>query len=123
MEPFLDPLYFSILMTFSVFICMGIFISISNNSFESVGKAEDLSNPEIYSYFFKSFLYWFNLRKPTVNELAEERDKIMRSKYIEQTDLFVKKANELVEVFDKLIYDWDENKIFHRPYLLFCFME
>lgn len=79
-----------------------MFISIINDGFESARRNRKI-NPEIYSYLLKRFLTWSRLRKPTREELAEERDKLMRSKYVDRIDLLMNKVDQLVEVFDRFI--------------------
>ena len=101
-EPFLGSFCFSVFMIFVVFIYIGMFISIINDGFESARRNRKI-NPEIYSYLLKRFLTWSRLRKPTREELAEERDKLMRSKYVDRIDLLMNKVDQLVEVFDRFI--------------------
>jgi hypothetical protein len=98
--PFLGPFAFSLFIILIVFICMGIFLSIINDSFRLAQEKETV-NAEIYSYMLKKFLRWSRIRKPTELELAEERDTTMRSKYIDPIDYLPDKFDELIETLDK----------------------
>ena len=81
-DSWLVPFCFSLFMILIVFLCMGMFVSIMNNSFRSVRKKKNKNQPvEVYSYMFNKFLRWTKLKKPTANEIHEEIDKIMRSQY------------------------------------------
>lgn len=81
-DSLLVPFCFSLFMILIVFLCMGMFVSIMNNSFRSVRKKQNKNQPaEVYSYMFNKFLRWTKLKKPTANEIHEEIDKIMRSQY------------------------------------------
>ena len=103
-DPFLGPLCFSLFMILVVFICLGMFISIISDSFESARKTKDIGS-EIYSYIFNRFLRWTRLQKRTELELVEERDKIMRSQYVEPIDHLMNKVDELVEIVDRITSD------------------
>lgn len=100
-DSFLGPFCFSLFTIVIVFICMGMFVSIINDSFQSVRKKKD-NQPEVYSHMLKKFLRWSRLKKPTVNELSEERDKVMRSEYVHTIDHLMNKAQELSDIVDRM---------------------
>ena len=99
--PVLGPFCFSLFIILVVFICMGMFLSIINDSFRLVREKETV-NPEIYSYMYKKFLRWSRLRKATELEIAEERDMIMRSKYVDPIDYLPDKFDELIETLERV---------------------
>jgi uncharacterized protein YneF (UPF0154 family) len=98
---FLGPFCFSLFIIMVVFICMSMFISIINDSYH-LAQQHVNDNPEIFSFMLKKFLRWTGLKKPNELEIQEERDKQMRSQYLDPCDALPIKINQLSEAIDRV---------------------
>jgi hypothetical protein len=98
---FLGPFCFSLFIIFVVFICMSMFLSIIHDSFRLV-RRNGTDDQELFSLMFKKFLRWTGLKKPSVLEIQEERDKRMRSQYLHPTDALPLKMDQLLEAIHRV---------------------
>jgi hypothetical protein len=98
---FLGPFCFSLFIIFVVFICMSMFLSIIHDSFR-LARRNGTDDQELFSLMLKKFLRWTGLKKPTVLEIQEERDKRMRSQYLDPTDALPLKIDQLFEAINRV---------------------
>jgi hypothetical protein len=101
----LGPVCFCSFIIIVVFICMSMFLSIINDSFQ-LARKNRINDDGIYSFMLKRFLLWTGLKKKNVLEIQEERDIQMRSEYLSAVDIFPEKVEQLFEALNRVIYQF-----------------
>jgi len=89
--PFLGPFCFSLFIFIVVFVCMGMFLTIINDSFRSIrDQARSHKNDEhIFSFMFNKFQVWIGVTKANNSQL----------KYLDPIENF---PNKIDQLFDAL---------------------
>ncbi|CAF1362531.1 unnamed protein product [Adineta ricciae] len=99
---FLGPFCFSIFIILVVFVCLSMFVSIINDGFRRARENINDDNEELFSFMIKRFQRWMGFRKPSKEELQEEKDIIMRSKYIDSIECFPDKIDRLLDAINRV---------------------
>ena len=107
--PFLGPFCFSLFIFLVVFVCMGMFLTIINESFRSVrDQARSHDNDEhIFSFMFNKFQIWIGVTKPNDIQL----------KYLDPVENFPNKIDQLFDALNSVGF-----RIFLFPLLYECFV-
>jgi len=100
---FLGPFCFSLFIFIVVFICLSMFLSIINQNFRQAKKNINKTNDQqIYSFIFDRFLRWTGLKKPSEEEIHEERDALMRTEYFDPIERFPEKIDQLLDAINRV---------------------
>jgi hypothetical protein len=110
-QPFLAPFCLSLFISFVIFVYMNVFLSIINRSFRRARQDQN-NHQHMFSFMLNKFLRWTKLKKLNHLEIAEERDSIMRSKYLNAIDAFPLKINQLFDTLNKVCFVFFFNFIF-----------
>lgn len=116
----LGPFCFSLFIIVVVFVCLSMFLSIINDSFRQAQEnAKKNYHQQIYSFMFDRFLRWtgkgnvdindnwdrtifVGVKKPSEEELNEERDALMRSEYFDPIERFPEKIDQLLDAINRV---------------------
>lgn len=117
---FLGPCCFALFIIIVVFVCLSMFLTIINESFcQARENVKEDSRRQIYSFLFDRFLRWtgkkkldsnndcdrvvlVGVKKPSVEELHEERDAMMRSKYFDPIERFPERIDQLLDAINRV---------------------
>lgn len=102
-SPVLGPLAFSFFIFIVVFVCMSMFLSIINDSFQRAKENAKQDQEHIYSFMIERFLRWIDWKKQrTEDETHEEYDVRMRDQYFHPIEGFPEKVDQLFEVLNQV---------------------
>ena len=105
-DAFLGPLSFTIFILLLVFVGITMFISIINGSFRTVRKRTQMHTNEdhrIFAFMWSRFLQRTGIRKADENDGHGERDRRLRSEYVDPVDGFPEKMDQLLEALNRVI--------------------
>ncbi|CAF1602837.1 unnamed protein product, partial [Adineta ricciae] len=92
----LGPLCFSLFIFFVVFVCLSMFITIINDGFRRAQQNVQ-KDDEILLFIWARLQRWI-----CWNKSCEERDDTMKVEYLNFTDAFSKKVDELLHALDRI---------------------
>ena len=101
-DALLGPLCFTLFIFVAVFVCFSMFLSIINDNFRLAREMNSNEEDRMLSFMWKRFLHWTRLRRPTQDEIQEERDVQMRSQYCDPIENFPHQIDQLFEQLDKV---------------------
>ena len=118
-SPILGPICFSLFIFLVFFVCMSMFLSIIGDNFRLARDNAKKNHEEIFSFIWDRFLrktseekkrkilviFLLNivgLRKPTEEELNEERDAKMRQQYFHPIENFPDKIDQLLDALNRV---------------------
>ena len=99
---FLGPFTFTLFILLVVFVCLSMFLSIINDSFRRAREEKKNDDPEIFSLMFRRFQRWSGWKKPTQEEIYEERDALMRGEYFDAVERFPERIDQLLAVINRV---------------------
>ena len=100
---FLGPFSFALFILLVVFVCLSMFLSIINDSFRQAREKKKKSeNVEIFFWMFCRFQRWTGWKKPTQEEMYEERDALMRGEYFDPIERFPERIDRLLEAINRV---------------------
>lgn len=79
-----------------------MFISIINDGFRRARQNLNDDHEEIFLFMLKKFLRWTGLKKASEEELYEERDVRMRSKYLDTIECLPEKIDQLLDALNQV---------------------
>ena len=79
-----------------------MFLSILNDSFRRARDKQIIDEEKLSSFMWKRFLHWTRLKRPTEDELYEENDRQMRSRYFDPIEHFPDRVDQLFDVLNRL---------------------
>ncbi|CAF1124859.1 unnamed protein product [Adineta steineri] len=103
-DAFLGPFCFTLFMLLVVFVCLNMFLSISNAGFHHA-KDNQKEDQIMLSFMVKKFLRWTGLKRLNQEEIQEERDCRMRSQYFDPIENFPDRIDQLLEALNKIYVD------------------
>jgi len=101
-DAFLGPVCFCLFVFLVVFVCLSMFLSILNDSFRRARDKQIIDEEKLSSFMWKRFLHWTRLKRPTEDELYEENDRQMRSRYFDPIEHFPDRVDQLFYVLNRL---------------------
>ncbi|CAF1690546.1 unnamed protein product [Adineta ricciae] len=82
-----------------------MFLSIIIQTFQNCKQNQHSTDEVIFSFMIKKFFRYIGLNKTSQSEIQQDKDRRMRSLYINHIDTFQNKVDQLISAINKIYMD------------------